>query len=211
MKRCSVGGLVQLPVRTTRRLARDGSSAVASLVFCPLLARSLPTELCAQCTRVESAGTETFTCRIDLPRDDGRPRVDVAEAAARTYVGELLPPETIALHETAGAHLAVALIDQGEHCVPVVSDAGRLLGVIRPRAVLWSWRDAESSPTAGAVAEATSETLAESLPLSMAMAVLAVARDAVLPVLTEAGAVVGALSAADILRWVARRMGYAVE
>jgi hypothetical protein len=44
----------------------------------------------------------------------------------------------------------------------------------------------------------------------MAIAVIARTEEQPLPVLSEAGAVVGALSAVDIVRWVARRMGYDV-
>ena len=211
MVRRSEGGVVRLPVRVRRQLRRDGSSEAESIVFCPLLARSLPVELCGHCTRAEKAEADSFSCRMELPRDDGRPRVDVAEAAARTYVGEVLTRETVSVREEASVDLALALLDDGVPCVPVVSDGGRLVGVIRPRGIVRDWREGTRHLTAGEVAEVTEETLVESLPLSMAMAVLAVTRDTALPVLSEAGAVVGALSAGDVVRWVAGRMGYAVE
>jgi len=67
-----------------------------------------------------------------------------------------------------------------------------------------------ASTTAGKGAAPVGETLPESMPLSLAIVMIARTPDHPLPVLTEAGSVVGALSAVDIVRWIARRMGYDV-
>lgn len=211
MDRRNAGGVVRLPVRTRRQLVGAGEAQVESLIFCPLLARSLPVDLCGQCTRVESAGTESFSCRIELPRDDGRPRVDVAEAAARTYVGEVMGRDSVVVRDDAPVEVAVDLIQQGASCVAVVGATGGLVGVVRPRALLRELRSGRRFVTVAEAAEVTDETLGEALPLSMAMAVLADSGDSGLPVLSDAGAVVGSLSASDVVRWVAGRMGYAVE
>ncbi len=198
--------MVHLPIRSRRTVHRDGSSRAESFVFCPLLARSTPTELCTHCTRVESVTQQAMTCRIELPRDDGRPRVDVSEAAARTYVGEALRLETVCVRDDASLELALGLLD-GNGCVPVVADSGRLVGVVRPG----TGRGVEPArTTAASGADPVGDTLPEAMPLSLAIVVVARAARQPLPVLTPAGSVVGAFGALDIVRWVSRRMGYEI-
>ena len=208
MEKPTEKGIVRLPVRTRRVLSRDGSSERESLVFCPLLARSMPVDLCAQCPRAEALSEDACTCRIELPRDDGRPRVDVSEAATRTYVGDLLERETVCVREDARIELALGVLADGAPYVPVVSRAGRLVGIVRRNTV----REVNGarSITAGDGAGPVGVTLPESLPLSMAIAVIAGTEELPLPVLSEAGSLVGSMGAVDIVRWVAKRMGYAV-
>ena len=203
-------GVVRLPVRTRRALTPDGSAERDAIVFCPLLARSMPIDLCAHCTRAEAQTEDAFLCRIQLPRDDGRPRVDVSEAAARTYVGEVLARETVCVREDASMEVVMGLLADGAACVPVVSESGRLMGVARRGATSYRSPEEARAIRAGVGAGPVGVTLPESLPLSMAIAVIARTEEQPLPVLSEAGAVVGALSAVDIVRWVARRMGYDV-
>lgn len=205
MRKTTEDGIVRLPVRTRRAVTRGGSDEREAMVFCPLLARSVPTDICGHCTRAVSRTDDAFTCRIELPRDDGRPRVDVSEAAARTYVGEVLDRETVCVREDADIEVALGVLAKGAACVPIISDSGRLVGIVRQGAV----RGAGPVP-AGQGAGPIGATLPESLPLSMAIAVLARSDGQPVAVLSEAGAVVGVLGAVDVVRWVARRMGYDV-
>jgi len=206
-----VTGTVRLPVRTRRALSSDGASHVEALVFCPLLRRSLPFDLCAHCTRCAAVALEhdgSIECRIALPRDDGSPRIDVAEAAARACVGEVLSREVACVQADVPAELALELLDAGAPCVPVVSSGGRLLGVIRAATTLCASAGGEREPMAGDLAAPAQGLLSEGTPLSIAIGVLARSSEAALPVVTSAGAVVGVLRPTDVLRWVARRMGY---
>jgi hypothetical protein len=199
---------VRLLVRTRRTLGSDGSSEVDSMVFCPLLARSVPTDLCEHCTRFVTRGPRAVNCRIELPRDDGRERVDVAEAAARTLVGEVMSRDAVVVREDAPVALAVALVDGGSPVVPVVAGQARLVGVITPEIAMRSLHDQARPHAAGPLATQPETVLGEATPVSLALGALAVARDCAVPVVSAAGAVVGTLSQRDLVGWVARRMGY---
>jgi CBS domain-containing protein len=173
------------------------------MVFCPLLARSVPPDICGHCTHAVSRTEDSVSCRIERPRDEGRPRVDVAEAAARTHVGEVLDRETVCVREDTYLEVAFGLLADGAACVPVVSDSGRLVGMVRPGAAA-----SDGSVLAGQSAGPVGVAVPESLPVSMAIAVLARSDGQPLAVLSEAGAVVGVLGAVDVVRWLATRMGY---
>ncbi len=203
--------LVRLPVRSRRTMARSGTGLVEASVFCPLLARSVPLDLCEHCTRcrrVEYQGSGAIACDIELPRDDGQPRVDVAEAAARTFVGQVMTMEVVCVHEDVSAALVVELLHAGADCLPVVTSGGRLVGVVCPRVLLRAWPSSAEPPTAGALARPAPEVLGETTPLSLAIGALARAGDVPLPVVSAAGAVTGLLSPADVVRWMSVRMGY---
>jgi CBS-domain-containing membrane protein len=204
--------LVRLPVRSRRTLTRDGKSVVERSVFCPLLARSVPLDLCVHCTRcrtVEVAEHGPIACDLTRPRDDGNPRVDVAEAAARAFVGEVMSLELLCVQDDVSTELAIEVLHAGSCCVPVVTQGGRLVGVVCPGTLLRVWRTQGKPGTAGELARTPGEKLEEGMPLSLAIGALARSTESVLPVVSSAGAVMGLLGSNDVVRWAAGRMGYA--
>jgi CBS domain-containing protein len=205
-----VKGRVRLPVHTRRTVESRGASSVEALVFCPLLARSVPLDLCVHCTRFLEAeeGKGAITCDIAMPRDDGRERVDVAEAAARTFVGEIMTPQPVCVREDVAGELVIAMLHANRSCVPVVTPAGGLVGVVCSGALFRVQRSGSKPPTARELARPIEPVLAEDMPLSLAIGVLSESGERELPVVSAAGAVTGMLSASDVLSWMARRLGY---
>jgi CBS domain-containing protein len=132
------------------------------------------------------------------------PRADVAEAAARTVVADVVSPESLC----ARADAPVALLGRRPPvtlaCVPVVSKDDRLQGVLGE----------DAPPLAGArragdLARAPTAVLVDAMPLSVAMERLAEAPSGALPVVSETGFVAGILTSHDVVRWLARQIGYA--
>lgn len=204
------GQAARVPVRARRTVGSAGRSTVEPLVFCPQLARSTPLEQCKHCTRrrqVEEGGA-AIVCDVERPRDDGAVRVDVAEAAARTWVGEILPPESTCVREDVAAELVVAVLGAKGRSVAVVTEAGRLVGVVHPCTPFRGAPVGGARPTARDLARPV-DVVAEDMTLSVAIGVLAHSGETELPVLSSAGVVTGMLRAADVVSWMAARMGYA--
>jgi CBS-domain-containing membrane protein len=188
-----------------------GASTIESNVFCPLLARSTPLDRCGHCKRrrqVENGGA-AIVCDIDLPRHDGDSPGDWAEAAARTNVGELVSLESTCVHEDVAGDLVVAVLNANRRCVPVVTASGGLVGIVCPGALFRGAPAGSAMPTARDLARPIDVVLTEDMPLSVAIGVMAHSREAELPVLSSAGAVTGMLRSADVVSWMAARLGYA--
>jgi CBS domain-containing protein len=103
--------------------------------------------------------------------------------------------------------------------VPVVDEDGRLVGVVSRSDLLRAPEDEEHPPVLHPErAGATASELMNPAPLSVregatvpyAAAVMAAARVHRVLVVSPKGAVVGILTALDVVRWVARKAGYTV-
>lgn len=202
---------VHLPVRTRRTVECAGPGRVETEVFCPLLARSTALDLCEHCTRhrrVENGGA-AIVCDIELARDDDPDDVDLAEAAASTYVGEILPLEPTCVREDVSAELVLAVLNANRRCVPVVTAGGGLVGVVCPGAIFRGAPGAGARPTARDLARPIAVVLTEDTLLAVAIGVLAHSGEPELPVLSSTGAVTGMLRCADVVSWMAGHMRYA--
>lgn len=201
----------------------------------------MPLAICELCPRAVTLPSSLETgavvaCRPPRTRgaaddfDETRVRIDVAEAAARTHVGELLSSAATCVRPESDLEAVVELLDEGATCVPVVDDSGKLVGVVRGDDVLRALRDlrdheSSRSPralgpgfhvqdetlTVGDVADASTTALGESTPIALALAVLVESRHCALPVVNDSKTVVGVLSTIDVARWIARRLGYAIQ
>lgn len=201
---------VHLPVRARLTVRGAGASTIESNVFCPLLARSTPLDLCAHCTRRRHAeeGGAAIVCDIDVPPDDGDSQADWAEAAARTRVGELVSLEATCVREDVAGDLVIAVLNANRRCVPVVTASGGLVGVVCPGALFRGAPAGGAAPTARDLARPIGVVLTEDMPLSVAIAKMARSREPELPVVSSAGVVTGMLRAADVVGWMAARLGY---
>ncbi|HEY8086829.1 MAG TPA: CBS domain-containing protein [Polyangiaceae bacterium] len=203
----------QLPVRMRRTACEDGSSRVERFVHCAVRGGSVPLDECSCCPRLVSthftAHDGLVECTGSAPRSERPARVDVAEAAARTLVGELVAREVACVTSSAPLEAAAALLEEGAGAVPVVGPDGKLRGVVCSEQLLRLGHEGGwATLTAADAMIVPSHVLAEASPLSIALALLADARERALPVVSETGAVVGVLSGRDVVRWLARTVGY---
>jgi hypothetical protein len=100
---------VRLMVRRNRTLQSDGTGEEEEVVTCPVRGCSTGLGECARCTRHRPAQdtAATILCEIEAPRDDDDARVDVAEAAAITRVGELVSRAAVCVQHDVSADLAI--------------------------------------------------------------------------------------------------------
>jgi CBS domain-containing protein len=131
-------------------------------------------------------------------------RADVAEAAARAVVADVVGAESLCMRADAAVALLGRRAPVTTACVPVVPKDDRLQGVLDVDAVPLAGRK-----TAGELAGAPTAVLVDAMPLSVAVECLAEAPRGALPVVSEGGFVSGVLTSHDVVRWLARQIGYA--
>jgi CBS-domain-containing membrane protein len=124
--------------------------------------------------------------------------MDVAEAAARTRIADLLPSRVECTLPEAPMDLVRRL---GPEVVPVVEDDGELVGII-------DTRRAHDGPLARDAMDPPLQALNEDAAVASAVAAFAITKAPALPVVAADGALVGLLSSSEVLRWLARTLGY---
>jgi CBS domain-containing protein len=197
-------------------LSGDGSCVTAEAVFCPIREQSIATKACVYCPRIISVDHNhggSVICE-PLALRQRRGDVDLAEAAARVPLGEVMRRRAIAVREDVDIETIERLIlDERLGCVPVTSARGDVIGIVSGTDLLRRAADGtdEVPPaTARDVMTPGARCLPEDARLSQAIALMAVEGIAHLPVVDAMGALVGVVHEADALRWVARGMGYIV-
>jgi CBS domain-containing protein len=198
--------VVRLAVRTRRTLGADGSCPPSRWVFCRSRGRSVNLSVCEACPHVRAlpdARGERLEC-VGMAPTKIAPRADVAEAAARAVVADVVGPESLCVSADAPVALLGRRAPVTTGWLPVVSKDGRLQGVL----------DADVAPLAGRqiageLAAAPPAVLVDAMPLSVAIECLAEAPRGALPVVSETGFVVGTLTSHDVVRWLAQQIGYA--
>jgi hypothetical protein len=198
--------VVRLPVRTRRTLHADGSSPPSRWVFCRTRGRSVPLSACEACPHVRAVPDERggFLECVGMAPTTLAARADVAEAAARAVVADVMSLDSLCVRADAPVALLGRRAPLTTACVPVVSEDDRLQGVL----------GAEVAPlaggqSAGELAAAPTAVLVDAMPLSVAVECLAEAPRGVLPVVSETGFVTGILTSHDVVVWLARHFGYA--
>jgi CBS-domain-containing membrane protein len=200
----------RLPIWARSTVRARGEHETSLRIFCPDRKVSVPFGVCARCPKcvvVSDGDSATIACRPNTPAAMPQARVDVAEAAARARVADIVSPKFCCAKPDVTAAIIQSLAAiEGTRIVPIVGDDGVLLGVVSPRS-------AEAQPRwarAEQFMDHAPETIYEHDPLTNAIAKLALAhRD--LPVVSVEGVVVGVLCAEDVTRWLARALGYTLE
>ena len=137
----------------------------------------------------------------ELPR-----RRDAAEIAIRTFVGEIVRRHVTWVRADASCEGLEALLrDQDNDAVVVVDALAKPIGIISSSDLLRCLRDGK---VAREVMTPVTQTLLETAPISFAIGVLGQRGLAHVPVVGADGALVGAVSAADVVAWLARQFGY---
>ena len=207
----------RLPV-LERNVVMGAASKTEHIVFCSAREQTVPLGTCEACPHLiapphQARPGGVVTCAppprsLDASDFSDAARFDAAEAGAHTRVAEILGRCAVFVTPNASLDSAIDLFESGADCVPIVDDAGKLTGVLRPSDVLGASKhlrccDLRTPPS-------RLDVVRESLPIGLAFAVLADSGHSALPVVNESGTVIGILSALDLTRWVARRMGHVV-
>lgn len=195
--------------------------------------------LAAQAVRERKAGMSSKTdpkARVDVTR---RGSGQAPGPAERTPVSEVMTKHPVCVPPDLGIEaLTTLFLERGISGAPVVDSTGRTLGIVSKTDVLRDYADRGDTgemgkpalSSGGIVAEldrgmhierrkdATVRdvmtplafTLPETASIGRASALMALEGVHRVPVVSEAGKVVGILSALDVLRWLAHSEGYSV-
>ncbi len=135
---------------------------------------------------------------------------DLRAAALQVRVGEVMSPRVnVTRAEASAAMCAATLTALRLRNTPVVDDRGKLVGIVSVSDLAPGFRVADiGSATVGDVMTSPVHALPEGAPLAYAMNLLARSGLRELPVVSSDGVVVGVVTSNDVLRWVARGIGY---
>lgn len=216
----------RLPVRSTRVLTATEEAAAIHSVQCPRRARSTSFERCCGCTHkrsieVDSDGKHAMVeCVIESAGALPNGRIDVAEAAVRVRLGDVLGVDTTCIRADAPLQRAREELVSEEvttRALPVVDETMKLVGIlsrtdlVRYDAKHPHKRRHNQKPVL--VADAMTPLvhgLPEDAPVAYAISLMAFERLHEVPVVDAGGRVLGMLTANDALRWVAGALGYVV-
>jgi CBS domain-containing protein len=187
-----------LEVRTVEVISGRGRSVTLSNVRCPVRGRSAAVEECAHCARSDGvaqdalARGEWLRCRSEPPS---------AEATGqRPLVREVMRPSSVALRPGVARSVAAeALRVRGQGAAPVVDGEGRPVGIVGEAELL---RSRPGTKVADAMVR-VAVSVAEAAPLARAAALMASHQLDRVAVVSPDGAVVGVLSALDVVGWLA--------
>lgn len=209
----------RLPVRSLRVTTADGDVESQHTVQCPRRHQSTAFERCCGCSQMRSIdvaedGTHgTIECHVDgdeMPRG----RVDVAEAAVRIRLGDVLPTETLCVRgDVTVDEVERMILDRGIRALPVVDESRRLVGMVSKTNLLRARREARRRPKGKSVRDVMTPLvhgLPEDAPVAYAISLMAFEHLHEVPVVDTHGHVIGMLTANDALRWVASALGYVV-
>jgi CBS domain-containing protein len=170
-----------------------------------------------------SERTEGIECRVDTLELD-RPRrtagrVDIREAATVASTGEVMSRGHANVEVDATVEeLCAFFANRKVHAAPVVDMEGKLIGVVSEADIVrWhaSPDAAQLAPgaqlTVGDIMTKLAHALPESAPLAYAFGLLAAGDLRQAPVVQDDGRVVGMVTATDLIRWVARDLGYVLS
>ncbi len=211
--------MTRLPVRSARVLFATGDEQSHPTVQCPRRGRATPFERCCGCPHMkkidvaEDGAHGSVDCDVEaataaLPRG----RVDVAEAAVRVRLGDILGTDTTCVTPDVALREARRRLTNGrQRALPVVDDSRRLVGMLSKTDLLRT-TDQRRHRTK-VVADAMTPLvhgLPEDAPVAYAISLMAFEGLHEVPVVDASGKVLGLVTSTDALRWVAGALGYVV-
>jgi CBS domain-containing protein len=184
-------------------------------VECPRRHAATPFSRCCGCAHLAAIDVDpdgkhgTVECHVDEPvLPSGR--VDVAEAAARVRLGDVLGVDTTCIRADVPIEtITELLVESGLRAVPVVDEARRLVGIVS-KSDLLRRRGAGKArkKTASEIMTPVVHGLPEEAPVAYAISLMAFEGLHEVPVVDSQSRVVGMITATDALRWVAKSLGY---
>jgi CBS-domain-containing membrane protein len=224
---------VNLPVHQRLLVDGEGEATSTSTVFCRRRGGATDVSTCASCSHVVSVPapgdhTAGATGQVRCMMEQAVPhKRDDAEQAMRTYVGEIMRRRVTCVRTDASWEtLEDMLLDEDEDAVVVVDAHGRPVGTVTESDMLRYLRDQPPPDPAPAtmlergfhvepsrqiaheIMTPVVQTMLENAPISFAIGLLAQKGFAQAPVVGVDGAVVGIVSANEVVCWMAQRLGY---
>ena len=218
----------ELEIRVRQTLAADGTTSSRSTVFCPRQVRTLRVNECLDCDEYvglsfdrEEQTALLHCCKSDAPSPRQSLRRFLASRAGEgllrrlqeradcTPVSRIMSLNVQCVTEGVEATaLAACLLEGGFSGAPVVDARGRPLGIVSKTDLL-RHRGHEAT-TVREIMTPVSFTVGEDQSVSKAAALMACEGIHRLPVVDDAGRVVGLLSSLDILHWLACKTGSSI-
>ena len=207
----------RLPVRSCRVVGTGDSTETHHTVQCPRHRAATPFARCCGCSQmakidVDPDGTHgTVECHVEdalLPNG----RVDVAEAAARVRLGDILGVDTTCVRGDVPIETVTdLLVESGLRALPVVDDARRLVGIVSKSDLLRRRGTGKArTKVASEIMTPVVHGLPEEAPVAYAISLMAFEGLHEVPVVDSHSRVIGMITATDALRWVAKSLGYVV-
>lgn len=207
----------RLPVRACRVVGPGGDVETHYTVQCPRRQSSAAFERCCGCSHMKSidvapdAKSGAVECEAGEAAPVRRPRMDVAEAAARDRLGDVLGIETTCVRGNMRVQaVADLLVGQRLRAVPVVDAARRLVGIVSKTDLLKKSASRRRPHTVTEIMTPLVHGLPEDAPVAYAISLMAFEGLCEVPVVDADGRVIGMITATEALRWVAQALGYVV-
>jgi CBS domain-containing protein len=185
-------------------------------VQCPREKVSTAFERCCGCSHKVAVDVDvdgksgTVEC-VGPEEPPRRARVDVAEAAVRARLGDLVGLETTCVRSDIRLEaVAELLLARNLRAVPVVDEARHLLGIVSKTELLRRPQSRRRPRTIVEIMSPVAHGLPEDAPVAFAISLMASEGLHEVPVVDARSQLIGMLSATDALRWVAQALGYAI-
>ena len=206
----------RLEVRSCHVIGTGDSLETHHTVQCPRRHESTAFAKCCGCSHMSSIDVDpdgkhgAVECHVDEPSLMPNGRVDVAEAAVRVRLGDVLGVDTTCVRGDVKIEtLTDLLVESGVRAVPVVDEARRLLGIVSKSDLL------RHRGTRKARAKVASDIMTplvhgvpEDAPVAYAISLMALEGLHEVPIVDSHSHVIGMFTATDALRWVAKSLGY---
>ncbi len=197
-----------LEVRMVDVISGRGMSVTLSSVRCPVRGRSAAVEACAGCRGGGAIAQDALSRGEFLACDPGRERSGDGLATEGASVGAVMRRTAVAVRDTVSRAVAAdALRARGLPAAPVVDGDGRPVGLVTEADLLRARPGAKVADAMSRVALAVPEGAA----LGRAAALMAGHGVDRLAVVASDGVVVGVLTSADVVAWLAAEDGAAID
>ena len=204
------------PVAYVRTVGDEGVEEKRGVIHCTRRGQTVPISTCVHCPRFVkvTAGTseEELQC-LSEPDTVGGCEQAPALALPRATVSVIMTRNVICVRPDLTLDAALAMfVESGLKSAPVVDDGGRLIGFVGEAEILLDVHarsgDGERPRIVGEAMLPYALTVPESTSITRAAAIMAFEGQQRLAIVSASGAVIGVLSASDILYWLARADGH---